>query len=88
MTPHSSTWTEFESTSNNNYPTALSSVTISTLGTTTVVAAESRNSLFCSNTSVATSATNNITMGDNMADHGVIDKDAINNQAKHKILLK
>ena len=86
MTPHSSTWTEFESTSNNNYPTALSSVTISTLGTTTAVAADSRNSLFCSNTSVATSAINNITMVNNMADHGVIEKDAIDNQAKDNIV--
>merc|ERR1712133_245796 len=86
MTPNCSTWTEFESTSNNNYPTALSSVTISTLGTTTLVVADSRNSLFCSNTSVATSAINNITMVDNMADHGVIDKDTIDNQAKDNIV--
>ena len=86
MTPLCSTWTEFESTSNNNYPTALSSATISTLGTTTVVAADSRNSLFCSNTSVATSAINNITMVNNTADHGVIDKGAIDNQAKDNIV--
>ena len=86
MTPHRTTWTEFESTSNNNYPTALSSVTMSTLGTTTVVAADSRNSLFCSNTSVATSAINNIAMVNNMADRGVTDKDTIDNQAKDNIV--
>ena len=33
-----------------------------------------------------TSAINNITMVDNMAAHGVIDKDAIDNQAKDNIV--